>query len=80
MALEYVIVNYWRRRRVYMDSGPYGYTNESLRVEAGTRTFDLGTPVNYDPPSQTGTVSGTSLFEPMEITFRAKAQTAPPGS
>ena len=75
MAIEYVIVTFPTRRLVYIDDEKNGYTNSSLRVDTGTHLFSLGPYANYEPPSQTVTVEGTTVLDPMEIVFTKKADT-----
>lgn len=74
MAIEHVIVVFPTDRLVYIDSEKNGSTNEKLRVDTGTHTFDLGNYANYDPPSQTVEVKGTNVLEPMKIVFTKKAR------
>jgi len=70
--MEYVKVTFPTRRLVYVDSEENGYTNEVLRIEAGTHVFALGTLANYRPESRTVTVKDTTVLEPMEIEFFRK--------
>ncbi|HHF0557990.1 TPA: hypothetical protein ACPHT1_002073 [Vibrio antiquarius] len=67
--MEYVIVNYPDIRDVYIDGEQNGQTNDVLYIDAGTHTFDLGTPVDYTPVELDVVVSSTSVLTPMEITF-----------
>jgi hypothetical protein len=67
--MEYVKVTFPTRRRVYIDDEPNGYTNEVLRIDAGTHVFELGKRANYRPGSRTATVKDTTVLEPMEIAF-----------
>jgi hypothetical protein len=69
MAMEHVIVRYPSRRRVFVDSEESGFTNEVLFVDEGVHQFDLGSPKDYEPESQTVEVTGTTPTEPMEIVF-----------
>jgi hypothetical protein len=73
--MEYVKVAFPTRRRVYIDDEPNGYTNEVLRIDAGTHVFELGKPANYRPRSRTATVKDTTVLEPMEIAFSKKGKT-----
>src|SRR5262245_9278892 len=52
-TMEYVKVTFPTRRLVYIDEAENGYTNEVLRVEAGTHLFALGNLANYKPESRT---------------------------
>lgn len=72
--MEYVKVTFPTRRLVYIDDERNGYTNEVLRVEAGTHVFELGTLANYRPRSRTVTVKDTTVLEPMEIAFFKKGE------
>jgi len=70
--MEYVKVIYPTRRMVYIDGDQNGYTNEVLRVDAGTHVFELGTVLNFEPSFRRATIEDTTVFEPFEITFRPK--------
>ena len=67
--MEYVFVNYYRKRNVFMDGNLTGKTKETLRVEEGTHKFDLGEPKNYSPSFRKVKVMETTQIEPMDITF-----------
>jgi len=70
--MEHVVVTFPTRRLVYIDDEENGYTNEVLRVDAGTHVFTLGNLANFRPASRTVTVEGTSVLEPLEIKFLRK--------
>jgi hypothetical protein len=70
--MEYVKVTYPTRRLVYIDEEENGYTNEVLRVEAGTHVFELGNLSNFRPASRKLTVRDTTVLEPLEIPFYRK--------
>jgi len=70
--MEHVIVTFPTRRLVYIDDEENGYTNEVLRVDAGTHVFTLGNLANFRPASRTVTVKGSSVLEPLEIKFLRK--------
>lgn len=70
--MEYVIVNFPTRRIVYIDAEKSGYTNEVLRIESGTHDVDLGPRANYEPELQEVSVEGTTVLQPMQITFTRK--------
>jgi PEGA domain len=70
--MEYVIVTFPTRRRVYIDGEDNGTTNDVLRVDAGTHVFALGNLNNFRPASRTVTVRDTSVLEPLEIRFFRK--------
>ena len=70
--MEYVKVTFPTRRLVYIDDQENGYTNEVLRVEAGTHVFELGNLANYRPASRKLTVRDTTVLEPLEVAFHRK--------
>jgi len=70
--MEYVIVTFPTKRLVYIDGDQNGYTNEVLRLDAGTHVFELGTLANYKPASRKVTVKDTTMLEPLEIAFLQK--------
>ena len=70
--MEYVKVTFPTRRLVYIDDEENGYTNDVLRVDAGTHVFGLGNLNNFRPASRTVTVQDTTVLEPLEITFYRK--------
>ena len=67
--LQYVRINYFRSRNVYIDGVLTGKTNVVLRVDAGTHIFDLGPVANYTPSRIRKKVTGTSALRPMELHF-----------
>jgi hypothetical protein len=73
---EYVVVVFPDDREVNLDHRPYGRTNHILKVETGTHAFDLGTPRNYRPASQTRQVVDTDLAHPLEVIFEKKSRKA----
>jgi len=70
--MEYVIVTFLTRRLVYIDDEENGYTNDVLRVDAGTHVFALGNLDNFRPAQRTVRVEDTSVLEPLEIKFFRK--------
>jgi hypothetical protein len=72
--MEYVKVTFPTRRRVYVDEVECGYTNQVLRVDAGTHLFDLGATDNYQPRSRKVTVKDTTAEKPKRIAFRKKKE------
>ncbi len=70
--MEYVIVTFPTKRLVYIDGDQNGYTNEVLRLDAGTHVFELGTLANYKPASRQVTVKDTTALEPLEVAFLPK--------
>lgn len=73
--MEYVKVTYPTDRLVRIDGESSGYTNDVLRVDAGTHIFDLGPLANYSPASRQVAVSGTTVLRPLVVPFRKKAAT-----
>jgi len=72
--MEYVRVTYPTDRLVYIDGEKSGYTNDVLRIDAGTHVFDLGKRANYEPASQEVEVEGTTVLAPMVIAFTRKEE------
>lgn len=70
--MQYVKVRYPTRRIVYIDGARNGYTNQVLRVDAGTHVFQLGNLANFEPAFRRVMVRDTTLLEPLEIAFRRK--------
>lgn len=70
--MEYVKVTFPTRRLAYIDGEKNGYTNDVLRVDAGTHEFSLAYRANYRPAKRTMTVMDTSVLEPLEIKFFRK--------
>jgi hypothetical protein len=70
--MEYVKVTFPTGRLVYIDGEESGYTNEVLRVDAGTHVFELGNLANYRPASRKVTVQDTTEIEPLEVAFYRK--------
>lgn len=67
--MQWVIVTFPDLRDVYVDGVQSGQTNETLAVGDGTHLFDLGLPLNYDPPAVHQPVSGTTYNSPLEVPF-----------
>lgn len=70
--MEYVKVTFPTRRRVYIDEEDNGYTNQVLRVDAGTHRFDLGAGDDYQPRSRKLAVKDTTPKKPKRVAFRRK--------
>jgi hypothetical protein len=70
--MEYVVVTFPTRRMVYVDGEQNGYTNEVLRVDAGSHVFELGKLVNFEPSFRRAMVRDTTPLEPLEVVFRRK--------
>jgi hypothetical protein len=71
--VEYVKVKFPTNRLVYIDGEQNGYTNDVLRVDAGTHVFELGRRANYRPAQRKVLVQDTMVLEPLEIAFYRKA-------
>lgn len=67
--MEYVIVTFLTDRLVYIDDEEGGYTNERLKVDAGTHVFALGNLQNFHPSQRTVMVRNTTPLAPLEIPF-----------
>ena len=67
--MEYVVVEYYRKRNVFMDGNLVGKTGETLMVQEGTHRFELGQPKNYAPAFRKAQVTGTIATDPMLLTF-----------
>ena len=70
--MEHVKVTFPTKRLVFIDGEQNGYTNDVLRVDAGTHMFDLGNVRNYRPASRKVMVRDTTVLEPLEIAFTKK--------
>jgi hypothetical protein len=70
--MEYVIVRYPTRRLVYIDDEKNGYTNDVLRIDAGTHIFRLGHLDNFRPAARTVTVKDSTVLEPLRLIFYRK--------
>jgi len=70
--MEHVIVTFPTDRLVYIDGEENGYTNEVLKVDAGTHVFELGNLANFRPASRKVVVKDTTALEPLEIPFYRK--------
>ena len=70
--MEHVIVTFPTNRLVYIDGEENGYTNDVLRVDAGTHVFELGNLANYRPASRKVLVQDTTVLEPLEVAFYRK--------
>ena len=67
--MEYVEVRFVQTRTVYIDGVDGGTTNKILRVGAGTHSFDLGEPKDYQPAEVTKEVKDTNPLDPMIVEF-----------
>ena len=78
MPDQFIHVSFPEDRTVLSGGNPVGPTNQDLVINAGTHTFTLDGPADYDPPSQQVVVAGTSVVTPLEIVFKQRTQPAPP--
>ena len=67
MRMEYVVVSYPTARDVRIDGRIAGKTNDTLRVERGHHTFDLGYPQDYQPASIKKSIRNTTAIRTMRI-------------
>src|SRR5688500_16659432 len=75
--MEFVIVTFSRQRTVNIDGAARAQTGQMVRVQAGTHSFDLGSPPDYTPSSVLTPVSGTAQASPMVIAFLPLAAGVP---
>jgi hypothetical protein len=74
--MGYVIVEFTEPRGVLINGAPEGPNMDDkrryriLRVADGVQTFSLDGAPDYQPLQQTVVVGGTSLIEPLRVTFR----------
>jgi hypothetical protein len=74
--MEFVIVQFPTQRQVNVNGGPQGTTGKIIRLQAGTHRFDLGSPVNYKPTTQTVQVTGTTKSTPLPVVFTPRIAAA----
>ncbi|HKG94798.1 MAG TPA: hypothetical protein VKA84_22985 [Gemmatimonadaceae bacterium] len=67
--MEFILVSYPRRRRVFVDGEQCGFTNEVIQIDGGTHRIDLGEPANYTPQFRRPDISGTAVFDPLLLEF-----------
>jgi len=65
--MEYVVVTYAVVRKVRIDGQDAGFTNDTLMVEKGNHSFDLGDPQDYRPATVKTIVQCTTSVGPMMI-------------
>jgi hypothetical protein len=70
--MEHVIVTFPTKRLVYIDGEENGFTNDVLRIDAGTHIFALGNVANFRPESRKVLVQNTTVLEPLEVAFFRK--------
>ena len=65
-----VLVPFSEERAVFIDNTKCGTTNTPFEVEVGTHDIDLGSPVDYDPPTQIIQVKAqNSALNPLVVHF-----------
>jgi hypothetical protein len=69
MQMEYLMVQYPRKRNVLIKGQVIGSTNEIIEIEGGSYTVELSPPLNYTPSSRRITLADTSALDPKIITF-----------
>ena len=77
--MGFVIVEFVEPREVRVNGESQGQNMDDaghyriLRVADGIQTFSLGPPADYVPEEQAVVVGGTSLIEPLRVTFQRKS-------
>ena len=77
--MEFVLVTFPRVRRVRMDGATQGQTGQVIGVQRGVHIFDLGSPLDYTPPSVQIPVANTTSGTPLVVAFQSAAF-APPSA
>jgi uncharacterized membrane protein len=67
--MEYLTVQYPRKRNVLIKGQVVGATNEVIELEGGSYTVELSPPANYTPSSRKVDLADTSALDPKVITF-----------
>jgi hypothetical protein len=67
--MEYITVTFAEKRDVIIDGEVAGATDETLEVERGTHRIRLDGDQNYTPKWRQPAVKGTTVVNPMQITF-----------
>jgi hypothetical protein len=75
--MEFVLVTFPRVRPVRMDGATQGQTGQIIGVQRGVHIFDLGSPMDYTPPSVQTRVTNTTSAAPLVVAFES-AVFAPP--
>ena len=76
--MGYVIVEFSEARDVLVDAQNQGANMDAdgqyriLRIADGAHSFALAGPANYTPSDQRVVVGGTSLLEPLRVTFQRR--------
>jgi hypothetical protein len=69
MQMEYLVVQYPRKRNVLIKGRVVGATNEVIELEGGSYSVELSSPANYTPPSKRVVLANTSALDPKTIAF-----------
>lgn len=72
--MEFIRVLFPDDRDVYINGSKNGRTAETLRVQEGRITINLGDPRNYTPMWRRPLVTGTNVIRPMEVVFEKETQ------
>lgn len=67
--MEYLMVQYPRKRNVLIKGQVVGATNEVIEIEGGSYSVELSPPANYTPPSRKVVLANTSALDPKTIAF-----------
>lgn len=67
--MEFLLVQYPRRRLVMIGGEAVGFTNVVIEIEGGSYTVQLSPPANYTPDSRRVTLANTSVLDPKVIAF-----------
>ena len=67
--MEYLLVEYPRKRKVIVKDETIGYTNEIIEIEGGAYNISLGGQSNYSPVSRRVTLANTSVLDPKTVSF-----------
>ena len=67
--MEYLLVEYPRKRRVMLKDDVIGFTNEVIEIEGGAYTITLGGDPNYAPAFRKVNISNTSVLDPKTTSF-----------
>ena len=68
--MQYLVVLFPRRRRVFVDGEWWGHTNEIIELEGGKYPVSLGPPDNYRPGSRKVDLKNTSELKPLTVSFQ----------
>ena len=71
---EIVLVKFPQDRDVIVNGNHTAKTNEKFILQTGTHRFSLGGPPDFQPESQVHAVEGTTVDDPLVVTFTPLAQ------